>query len=193
MWFDTLDSVKGSWARTTSRRMCRRGRRQCSAISTRAQRTTKYLIAANSCGDLATQNNPSVPSSASQAASPCPPMRWAGTREPGTGLTQKVRLSLGLQSACRVWAVKPCCAGGAWHAHHLLLRAPGLMARAGTAMAAWLRHHLDIGWPSCSADPAPGAQVCSLAGVMMSAAENSMANCSGVPNSAPMRSVYLAR
>src|SRR5262245_64014110 len=81
--------------------------------------------------------------------------------------------------------------GVGWHAPHLLVRAPGLMAQAGTAMAAWLRHHLDLGWPRCSGGPAPGAQVCSLAGVMMSAAENSVANCSGVPNSAPMRSVYL--
>jgi hypothetical protein len=41
--------------------------------------------------------------------------------------------------------------------------------------------------------PALWAQVCSLAGVMMSAIEKRVANCSGVPNNAPMRSVYLAR
>jgi hypothetical protein len=40
---------------------------------------------------------------------------------------------------------------------------------------------------------AGGSQVCSLAGVMMRAAEKSVANCSGVPNIAPRRSVYLAR
>src|SRR5690349_24415529 len=44
--------------------MCRRGRRQCSAISTRAQHTTKYLIAANSRGDPAPHSDPSVLSSA---------------------------------------------------------------------------------------------------------------------------------
>jgi hypothetical protein len=38
----------------------------------------------------------------------------------------------------------------------------------------------------------PG-QVCSLAGVMMIAAEKSAANCSGVANKAAMRSVYFAR
>ena len=62
-----------------------------------------------------------------------------------------------------------------------------------TAMATWLCQHLDMGWPSYSADPRLCAQVCSLAGVMMSAAEKSVANCSGVPNIAAMRSVYLAR
>ena len=62
-----------------------------------------------------------------------------------------------------------------------------------TAMATWLCQHLDMGWPSYSADPRLCAQVCSLAGVMMSAAEKSVANCSGVPNNAPIRSVYLAR
>ena len=82
---------------------------------------------------------------------------------------------------------------GSWHADHRLLRRPGRMADVGTAVAAWLRHHLDMGWPSYSAGPRRGSQVCSLAGVMMSAAEKSMANCSGVPNIAPKRSVYLAR
>jgi hypothetical protein len=41
--------------------------------------------------------------------------------------------------------------------------------------------------------PAPCRQARSLTGVMMSGVENSVANCSGVPNKASIRSVYLAR
>ena len=80
-----------------------------------------------------------------------------------------------------------------WHAGHLLVRVPERMAEVGTGAATWLRDHIDMGLAVLFGRPAPWAQVCSLTGVMMSAAEKSVANCSGLPNIAAMRSVYLAR
>jgi hypothetical protein len=60
-------------------------------------------------------------------------------------------------------------------------------------MAAWLRGRLGTRGAVLPGRPAPRTQVCSRAGVMMSATEKSLANCSGVPNIAAMRSVYLVR
>jgi len=59
-------------------------------------------------------------------------------------LTQKVTLSLGSWPTGRVWAVEPCRAGGAWHAQHLLLRAPrrdGANRHRGGFVAAPLPRH----------------------------------------------------
>ncbi|SRR6266567_6744763 len=65
----------------------------------------------------------------------------------------------------------------------------GSRHRGGDLAARPPRHRLTV----LLGRPAPWAQVCSLVGVMMSAAEKSAANCSGVPNIAAMRSVYLTR
>src|SRR5215467_7874598 len=51
MWFDTLDAVRGSWAKTMRLPTCRRGRRRCSRTSRGARPTTRYLSAANSHGN----------------------------------------------------------------------------------------------------------------------------------------------
>ena len=48
MWFDTIDSVKAFWARTTRPPTCQRGHKQYSRASIGARPTTRYSTAANS-------------------------------------------------------------------------------------------------------------------------------------------------